>query len=78
MLVRTHAHINVPFDLQHMSKDEQSALAQLKEENLFLTQAKKQLEEDFLSYKHEVALLREGSSTKEVKILKKVVKNLEV
>ena len=61
-----------------MSTDEHSALAELREENIFLTQAKKQIEEDFLSYKREVALLREGNSTKEVKVLKKVVRNLEV
>ena len=61
-----------------MSTDEPSALAELREENIFLTQAKKQIEEDFLSYKREVALLREGNSTKEVKVLKKVVRNLEV
>lgn len=53
-------------------------MAQLQEEISFLRQAKMQVEEDFLSYKHEVALLQEGKSSKDVKILRKVIKNLEV
>lgn len=57
---------------------EQSILAKLRQENSFLTRAKEQLHEDFLSYKREVSLIKGEETTKEVKILKKVVKNLEV
>lgn len=68
----------VLFSYQVLGRDNQSALAHLQEENMLLNRAKKQIEADFLAYKREVALLRDGNSSKEVKILKKVVKNLEV
>ena len=51
-----------------------SDVSQLHRENALLIKEKEQLEEDFLSYKHEVG----GSSSKEVRVLKKVIKNLEV
>lgn len=55
-----------------------SGLAHLKEENFFLAQEKDRLEEELLSYKHQAATNKSGDSIKEVKILRRVVKNLEV
>ena len=57
---------------------ELSGLAHLQEENSFLAQEKDRLEEELLSYKHQVTLKKSGNSMKEVRILRRVVKNLEV
>jgi len=41
-------------------------------------QEKEELEEVFQSFKQEVMLTREGNASKEIRILKKVIRNLEV
>ena len=43
-----------------------------------LLQEKEELEEAFQSFKQEVMLTREGNASKEIRILKKVIRNLEV
>ena len=43
-----------------------------------LVQEKKELEEEFERLRQEMKPVREGSQTKEMNILKKVIKNLEV
>ena len=43
-----------------------------------LLQEKEELEEAFESFKQEMMLTQEGAASKEIKILKKVIKNLEV
>lgn len=55
-----------------------STLAHLQQENLFLAKAKEQLEDELLSYKHLITSQKSGNSMKEVKVLKRVIKNLEV
>jgi len=40
-------------------------------------QEKEELEEAFQSFKQEVMLTREGNASKEIRILKKVIRNLE-
>ena len=41
-------------------------------------QEKEELEEAFESFKQEMMLTQEGAASKEIRILKKVIKNLEV
>ena len=43
-----------------------------------LLQEKEELEEAFESFKQEMMLTQEGAASKEIRILKKVIKNLEV
>ena len=43
-----------------------------------LLQEKEEVEEAFESFKQEVMLTREGNASKEIRVLKKVIKNLEV
>ncbi len=43
-----------------------------------LLQEKEELEEAFESFKQEMLLTQEGAASKEIRILKKVIKNLEV
>lgn len=79
-MVRFHCNSNYIYILHYQAtvEDGLSSLTQLQRENVFLTRAKEQLEEDFLAYKREISLVKKGNATKEVKILKKVIKNLEV
>ena len=43
-----------------------------------LLQEKEEVEEAFESFKQDVMLTREGNASKEIRVLKKVIKNLEV
>ena len=43
-----------------------------------LLQEKEELEEVFESFKQDIMLTQEGAACKEIRILKKVIKNLEV
>ena len=50
---------------------------QLQQENMYLKKEKEQLEEEIMTYRHD-SKHPVANSSKEVKILKKVVKSLEV
>lgn len=54
-----------------------SAFSRLQREYDALLQEKEELEEAFQSFKQEVMLTREGNASKEIRILKKVIRNLE-
>ena len=71
-----YVHHNV--FMQAVEDNGLAALAQLQQENSFLTRAKEKLEEEFLSYKREISMHIEGNGTKETRILKRVIRNLEV
>ena len=43
-----------------------------------LLQEKEELEEEFESFKQDMMLTQQGAANKEIRILKKVIKNLEV
>ncbi|KAL5463241.1 hypothetical protein EMCRGX_G032121 [Ephydatia muelleri] len=55
----------------------QSAFVQLKQDYDALLQEKRELEEDFERLQQEAKPMKEGNQTKELAILKKVIKNLE-
>ncbi len=58
-----------------MKNDEVSILRQ---ENALLMKKNEKLEEDYLSFKQQVTMHKEGSYAKEMIVLKKVIKNMEV
>ena len=57
---------------------ESDELSMLRQENTVLIKERDKLEKEFLSYKQEVTLHGGGTATKEIVILKKVIKNMEV
>ena len=55
-----------------------SSVTQLQKENAMLEENKRELEEELLSLRQELVSSKETSNSKEIQVLKKVVKNLEV
>ena len=67
-----------PLCLQILREYKNSSLSQLQKENALLLQEKEELTEKLLALRHDLIEDKENNSSKEIRILKKVVRHLEV